>query len=88
MDREGDGLLSSKVCGRQVRLQSQVVANRDHMSWKPIWIECAWRRVLVHILTFRLFGRALVLRELLRHELRRGASGMAKRNRTCVREGL
>jgi len=59
MDREGDGFLSNKVCGGQVRLQSQIVANRDHVPWKPVWIECAWRRVLIHILTFWSFGKRL-----------------------------
>ena len=59
MDREGDGFLSGKACGSQVRLQSQIVANRDHMSWKPIWIEGARRRGLVHIFTFRSFGSRL-----------------------------
>ena len=62
MDREGDGFLSGKACGGQVRFQSQIVANRDHMSWKPIWIECAWRRVLIHILTFRSFRWRLARR--------------------------
>ena len=56
MDREGDGFLSYKASGGQVRLQSQIVANRDHMSRKPVWIERAWSRGLIHILTFRSFG--------------------------------
>ncbi len=59
MDRKGDGLLSGKACGNQIRLQSQIVTNRDYVSRKPVRIKCARRRVLVHILTFRLFGSCL-----------------------------
>ena len=87
MDREGDGFLAGKVCGSQVRLQSQIVANGDHMPWKPIWIEGAWRRGLVHILTFRSFGRRLHVGTVeARAEERRKWNGKEKSD--MVNEGL
>ena len=79
MNRESDGFLAGKFCGSQVRLQSQIVANWDDMSRKPIGIEWCREKSPGSYPHLSVVWWSLCAKGLLRHELRDEASGMAKR---------